>query len=57
MDARRAVASIVGASVVDGLEMRVAPDDRGQTVKKLKKNHMFPYSLSKTSELQYNPHP
>ena len=30
MDARTAVASMVGAAVVDGLEMRAAPDDRGQ---------------------------
>ena len=40
--ARRVVASMVGAAVVDGLEMRAAPDDRGQagsrgqTVKKYK---------------------
>jgi hypothetical protein len=38
MGARRVVASMVGAAVVDGLEMRAAPDDRGQTVKK-KKSH------------------
>jgi hypothetical protein len=39
MGARRMVASMVGASVVDGLEMRTAPDDRGQTVKKKKISH------------------
>ena len=33
MGARRAVASMVGATVVDGLEMRAAPDDCGQIVK------------------------
>jgi hypothetical protein len=61
MGARRVVASMVGAAgsrrvVVDGLEMRAAPDDRGQTVKK-KKNHMVPNSLSQSSELHNNPHP
>jgi hypothetical protein len=30
MGSRNAVASTVGAAVVDGLEMRAAPDDRGQ---------------------------
>jgi hypothetical protein len=30
MGARRAVASIVGAAVVNGLEMRATPDYRGQ---------------------------
>jgi len=30
MGARRAVASMVGAAVADGLEMGIAPDDRGQ---------------------------
>jgi len=30
MGARRAVASMVGATVVGGLEMRAKPDDRGQ---------------------------
>ena len=39
------VSSMVGAAVVDGLEMRAAPDDRGQagsrgqTVKKNKISH------------------
>jgi hypothetical protein len=56
MGARRAVASMVGAAVVGGLEMRAAPNDRGQTVKK-RKYHMVPNSLSQSSELQYNPHP
>ena len=31
--ARRAATSMVGPAVVDGLEMRVAPDDRGQHCK------------------------
>jgi hypothetical protein len=36
MGGRRVVSSMVGAAVVDGLEMRAAPDDRGQIVKKKK---------------------
>ncbi len=46
MGARRVVASTVGAAVVDGLEMRVAPDDRGQPRSNCKKLENVTRSLT-----------
>jgi len=44
--ARRAVASTVGAAVADGLEMRAAPDDRGQPWANNKKIENITWSLT-----------
>jgi hypothetical protein len=46
MGARRAVASKVGAAVVDGFEMGAAPDDRGQPRANCKKIENITWSLT-----------
>ena len=46
MGGRRVVSSMVGAAVVDGLEMRAAPEDRGQPRANCKKIENGTWSLT-----------